>query len=106
MARLVVSNRSVRWALLFVVMSCLNTVSHAQTVVYDWSSSSKVPESYPKITRKQTVSFRITNVNDILYTYRLEVTQTPVVGNDFDNLAALFKLFNPGAKATGNVAGC
>lgn len=106
MARLVVSNRTVRWALLFVVMACLNSVSHAQTVVYDWSSSSKVPESYPKITRKQTVTFRITNVNDILYTYRLEVTQTPIVGNDFDNLAALFKLFNPAGKATGQTKGC
>jgi hypothetical protein len=87
-------------------MACLNSVSHAQTVVYDWSSSSKVPESYPKITRKQTVTFRITNVNDILFTYRLEVTQTPIPGNDFDNLAALFKLFNPGAKATANVSNC
>jgi hypothetical protein len=84
-----------RSTLLFVTFACVSWLSHAQTVVYDWSSNSKVPESYPKITRPQKVTFRITNVNDILYTYRLEVTQTPIVGDDFGHISALFKLFTP-----------
>ena len=79
-----------RSAQLLCLILTFAAAANAQTVVYDWSSNSKVPESYPQIRRKQIVWFRITNVNDILFSYRLEVTQTPIAGHDFDYLAGIF----------------
>jgi hypothetical protein len=84
----------------FAIVACAMITAPAQakkeksggpTVVYDWSSNSKVPESYPRITRTQTVTFRITNVNDILFSYRLEVTQKPMEFDDFKQIAGLFQ---------------
>ena len=71
-----------------------------QSVVYDWTSDAKTPESYPTIRRRQTVRFRIKNVNKILFTYHLEITQTPIADDDFSKLAGLFNLFRKGPAST------
>lgn len=84
--------------LVFAVGLSATTIASAQTVEYDWNSTSKTPESYPQIRRKQRVTFRIKNVNDILFSYRLEVTQTPIEPDDF---ALISKLLFP---APGNKA--
>jgi len=75
---------------------CAAVAASAQTVVYDWSGNSKVPESYPRITKKETVTFNIKEVNDILFTYRLEVTQSPIDDDDFKKIAAILKGFTSG----------
>jgi len=80
---------------------CAAVAASAQTVVYDWSGNSKVPESYPRITHKEVVHFNITHVNDILFTYRLEVTETPMDDNDFEKIKSLL---NP-AKSSADFAG-
>jgi hypothetical protein len=72
-----------------VIIICASIASYAQTVVYDWSGNSKTPESYPQIHSTQLVRFRIKKVNNILFSYRLEVTQTPIAGHDFDVLKEL-----------------
>jgi hypothetical protein len=95
----------IRFLLLFAITIFMTSMSSAQTVVYDWSSNSKVPESYPRITREQNVTFNINNVNDILYSYRLEVTQTPMAFDDFNHIAAIFKRFTPSG-TTGALANC
>ena len=95
-----------RVILILTIAFAAQSIGSAQTVVYDWSSDSKVPESYPTITRRQTVVFRITNVNDILFTYRMEITQQPIAADDFGKLAALFKLFRPGDTTAGAVPTC
>lgn len=66
---------------------------NAQTVVYNWSSNAKEPESYPRITKRQTVTFNINQVNDILYKYRLEVTETPISFDDFKTIASILQGF-------------
>ena len=95
-----------RFLFVFAMIACAIATAKAQTVVYDWSGDSKVPESYPRIVRRQTVWFRITNVNNILYSYRLEVTQTPIEGNDFDHLAGLLKHFRQGGTKAGVLTAC
>lgn len=86
---------------------CAGAVSvSAQTVVYKWSSDAKVPESYPRITKRQTVTFNITEVNDILYQYRLEVTETPISYDDFAAIAAILRGFNKVTPPAGKIAGC
>lgn len=76
---------------------------NAQTVVYKWSSNAKEPESFPRITKRQTVTFNITEVNDILYKYRLEVTETPISYDDFNAIASILQGFGksnaPAAKS-------
>jgi hypothetical protein len=94
-----------RVTFLCVVTISFALVTRAQTVVYDWSSDSKVPESYPTINRKQNVTFRITNVNDILFSYRLQVTQQPKDADDFKYIAGLLQSFIPKGSATG-ASGC
>lgn len=96
--------RLLQLALMFTFILSTAAAGSAQ-VVYDWSSNSKVPESYPKIVRKQRVTFTITNVNDILYSYRLEVTQTPMEFDDFKHITGLFKGFTTSASPKG-AGGC
>ena len=95
-----------RLVLIVVFVFAASAICSAQTVIYDWSSDSKVPESFPKITRRQTVTFKITNVNDILYSYRLEVTQTPMDIDDFAHISGLFKVFTPSAAGTNAADPC
>ncbi len=68
----------------FVVSS-----AHAQMVIYDWSVKGDAPKSYPTITRRQAVTIRIENVNDILFSYRMRVTQRRFDSSDFDAIARL-----------------
>lgn len=82
-----------RLVLIVVVLFSAAAAASAQTVVYDWSGNSKVPESYPRITSKETVTFNINKVNNILFTYRLEVTQSPMDDDDFKKIADLMKGF-------------
>ncbi|MCU1264534.1 MAG: hypothetical protein JWM21_852 [Acidobacteria bacterium] len=87
-----------QFVLTFVFMMAAALSGAAQSVEYDWTSTSKTPESYPQIRRTQLVTFKIKNVNDILYSYRLEVTQTPM---EFDDFGLISKLIAglPQAKA-------
>lgn len=91
--------------LLMVIIIGLSAVTQAQ-VVYDWKT--KTLDSSPTIHRTQTVRFRITNVNDILFKYTLDVTQTPIAS---DGEWALIKGFlgikaQPGTSGAGcDVAG-
>lgn len=87
-------------SMLAIITSATVFVS-AQTVEFDWNSTNKSPESFPQIRRKQLVTFRIRNVNDILYTYRLEVTQTPMEVDDF---ALISKLLFPAPANAANKA--
>jgi hypothetical protein len=88
--------------LLVGVILAVNIVCSAQTVVYDWSGNSKTPESYPQIRSTQLVTFKIKNVNNILFSYRLEVTQTPIAGSDFEIISKLG--FSSGSKTNVNLA--
>ena len=58
-------------------------------VIYDWAKGGDTPKSYPTITRKQKVHIQVININDILYSYRIEVTQTPLDTDDFAAIANL-----------------
>jgi hypothetical protein len=60
----------------------------AQKVTYDWSGNSKTADA-PRINRTQPVKFEITNVNDILFSYELEVTQK---ATDFDDFGLIQKV--------------
>jgi len=60
----------------------------AQKVSYDWSGNSKTADA-PRINRTQPVRFEITNVNDILFSYELEVTQK---ATDFDDFGLIQKV--------------
>src|ERR1044072_760433 len=75
-------------------------------VVYDWKSSSDKPKSYPTITRKQKIRIEVINVNDILYSYRIEVTQTPLDTSDFDFIANLLSHPAKLAPATEGIPKC
>jgi len=96
-------NRSLtRFAVLFLFV-LMATTTKAQTVVYKWSSNAKEPESFPRITTRQTVTFNITEVNDILYSYRIEVTETRADYADFD---AIKEILTRGiAKSDANKSG-
>jgi hypothetical protein len=98
-----------RLILLIAIALAAPAVGMAQ-VVYDWSSDSETPESYPKVTRRANVTFTITNVNNILFTYKLTVTQEPIASDDFKHLAGLFKNFtgkaNTAKAAAGVVGSC
>ena len=80
--------------MLAVAASGIGTAS-AQTVVYDWSKNAKVPDQYPTIRRRETVTFRIENVNDILFSYKLKVFQQSSESDDFKTVAGLFNIFSP-----------
>ena len=95
-----------QFALVLVILVSTSAAARAQTVVYDWSSDSKVPESYPRITRRENVKFRITNVNDILFNYKLEITQTPISSDDFANLSGMLSRFSRSVTTTGAVPTC
>jgi hypothetical protein len=65
-------------------------ICSAQVVTYDWAVKGDKPDSYPsQLTRKEQVTFQIRNVNDILYTYHLKVSLTPIPNNDWQNVAGL-----------------
>jgi hypothetical protein len=102
MLKVRVQRALVRAILLFSFLAATMSVT-AQTVVYKWSSNDKEPESYPRITKRETVTFNITEVNDILYKYRLEVTETPISYDDFNAIASILRGFAktgaPAAKA-------
>jgi hypothetical protein len=72
-------------ALLFLGVSA----AQAQVVIYDWAVKGDAPKSYPTITRRQAVNIRIENVNDILFSYRMRVTQKKLDSSDFDTIAGL-----------------
>lgn len=72
-------------ALLFLGVSA----AQAQVVVYDWAVKGTAPKSYPTITRRQAVNIRIENVNDILFNYRMRVSQKRFDSSDFDTFAGL-----------------
>lgn len=59
-------------------------------VVYDWAQGGDTPKSFPSITRRQKVRIDVININDILYSYRIEVTQSPLDTSDFDAIKNLF----------------
>ena len=63
--------------------------ANAQVVIYDWKVKGDAPKSYPTITRRQAVTIRIENVNDILFSYRMRVTQRRFDSSDFDSIAGL-----------------
>ncbi|HKP81431.1 MAG TPA: hypothetical protein VJT69_05410 [Pyrinomonadaceae bacterium] len=64
-----------------VVLLGISTVN-AQ-VIYDWAKGGDTPKSVPNITRRQKVRIDVININDILYSYKIEVTQTPLDTDDF-----------------------
>jgi hypothetical protein len=78
---------------------CANTIVAAQ-VVYDWKT--KTLESSPKIHRSQVVRFKIENVNDILFKYSIEVTQTPISSDGEWGIISQFMGLN--TQAGGNAA--
>lgn len=89
--------------LLFVV-----SAAQAQGVIYDWAVKGDTPKSTPTITRHQTVNIRIENVNDILFKYRIRVSQKRFDSSDFDAIAKLLitKVPNAGVGAADAAATC
>lgn len=82
-----------RRTLLQLVLGCVigifaASTTLAQKVTYDWSSNSKTADA-PRLNRTQPVTFEITNVNDILFSYELEVTQK---ATDFDDFGLIQKV--------------
>src|SRR5260370_28787344 len=77
---------------LFAIVSGAAAAASAQ-VVYDWRT--KTLQSYQRITRTQIVRFRVENVNDVLYKYSLEVTQTPIPSDGEWATIAQFVKLNP-----------
>lgn len=65
------------------------SAAQAQVVVYDWAVKGEAPKSLPTITHRQPVTIRIENVNDILFSYRIRVTQKRLDTSDFDLFAKL-----------------
>lgn len=65
------------------------STAQAQVVVYDWAVKGDAPKSQPTITRRQAVNIRIENVNDILFKYRMRVSQKRLDTSDFDTIAKL-----------------
>ena len=94
-----------RLAFLVSLLVTSAAAANSQTVVYDWKDGGDTPEQYPQIVHTETVTFRIRNVNDILFSYKLRITQTPITGPDFNTLAGLGG-FPAGAPLTGAVKGC
>jgi hypothetical protein len=98
-----------RLAVILSIALCGGSTALAQEVVYDWSSDAKVPESYPTIRRKEKVTFHITHVNDILFSYKLNISQVPIDADDFKNFAAVgsfFKGLSSKAQASLNPTSC
>lgn len=83
-------------ALLFIRVSAVQ----AQVVVYDWAVKGDAPKSYPTITRRQAVNIRIENVNDILFSYRMRVSQKRLDTSEFDTIAKLLITPLPRAPVT------
>lgn len=65
------------------------SAAQAQVVVYDWAVKGAAPKSYPTITHRQAVNIRIENVNNILFSYRMRVSQKNLDTSDFDLFAKL-----------------
>jgi hypothetical protein len=76
--------------LLIFIAICAPALCSAQVVTYDWEAKGDKPESFPaQLSKKELVTFQIRNVNDILYTYHLRVSLTPIPNNDWQNIAGL-----------------
>lgn len=75
-------------ALCFFLIACASATAQAQEVVYDWAGKKLL--SYPtQVNQVTTVNVVITNVNDILYEYRITVIAIPRPIDDWANLAGL-----------------
>lgn len=72
-----------------VVVALLGISTVNGQVIYDWAQGGDKPKSVPNIARRQQVHITVININDILYTYKMEVTQTPLDTSDFDAIASL-----------------
>ena len=82
------------------------SVAQAQVVVYDWAVKGDAPKSYPTISRRQAVDIRIENVNDILFSYRMRVSQKRLDTSDFDMFAKLVITKMPNTAAADAAATC
>lgn len=90
--------KSLRFTLLCAISAFGPITASAQKVTYDWSGNSKTAEA-PRITRTQPVKFEIRNVNDILFSYSLEVTQKPMEFDDFGLISKFIAGQGAGAHA-------
>jgi hypothetical protein len=95
--------KSLRFALLCAISAFGPITASAQKVTYDWSGNSKTADA-PRITRTQPVKFEIQNVNDILFSYKLEVTQKSMDFDDFGLIKKLIPNLSP-ATHSGNSCG-
>ena len=78
--------RRLAWLGIFLLLpSCL----FGQNVVVDWVGRVLV-SSPAKINQKTQAQVQVTNVNDVLYKYSVQITATPRVDDDFSAIASAF----------------
>lgn len=76
------------WHALVTPLFIVSSLS-AQNVVVDWVAKSLV-SSPSKINKKTTIEIEVQNVNDVLYTYSIQISGTPRADNDFAAIASAF----------------
>jgi hypothetical protein len=78
---------------------------HAQDVVIDWASR-KVVSSPQEIQNGSSLKVQISNVNDILYEYSVDVQLTTDSADDFSLLASLLNLGSSGNQKSALASDC
>src|SRR5690349_1273878 len=90
---------------LFTIVMIWGSRAVSAQVVYDWKT--KTLESSPKINRTQTVRFKIENINDILFKYSMEVSQTPISSDgEWSIIKEFMGIGGAAAKATTSDSPC
>jgi hypothetical protein len=74
---------------LFPLVLLLTPSLFAQSVVVDWVGKNLV-SSPAKIDKKTKAEIDVQNVNDVLYTYSIQITAVPRVDDDFGAIAKAF----------------
>src|SRR5437870_13220609 len=93
--------------LLALIVVCTSIICSAQVVTYDWEAKGDKPDTAPSIlSRTELVRFEIRNVNDILYTYHLKVTLTPIPYDDWKQIVDFYKPGGAGGNKAAFIATC
>jgi hypothetical protein len=88
-----------------VAIGSLSTAARAQDVIVDWSSR-KVVSSPQEIQKGSPLKVQVSNVNDILYEYSVDVQLTTDNADDFSLLASLLNLGSAGSLKATPVSDC
>lgn len=82
------TKKVVSLVLLMAAIAFAPQLAKAQDIVINWASNSDKPESYPtSVNRAQPFPVKITNINDILYTYKVTHFSQSVPPDVFANIS-------------------